>query len=123
MDTAIEAIRAGAYHYVTKPIKIAELKLLVKRVLYKVLLIREKNALKEALFSQNPPANFIGNSKAMLEDFRLIGKVAPLYCNVLIQGESGTGKEMVAKALHQRNPRSHQPFISFNCGGFSEELQ
>lgn len=122
VDTAIEAIRAGAYHYVTKPIKMAELKLLVKRVLDKVLLVREKNALKEALFSQNRPANFIGNSQAMLEVFRLIGKVAPLDCNVLIQGESGTGKEMVAKALHQRNTRSHQPFISFNCGSFSEDL-
>lgn len=122
VDTAIEAIRAGAFHYVTKPIKMAELKLLVKRVLEKVLLVREKNALKEALFSQNRPGNFIGNSQAMLEVFRLIGKVAPLDCNVLIQGESGTGKEMVAKALHQRNIRSHQPFISFNCGSFSEDL-
>jgi two-component system, NtrC family, response regulator AtoC len=122
VDTAIEAIQAGAFHYVTKPIKMAELKLLVKRVQDKVMLVREKNALKEALFSQNRPANFIGNSKAMLEVFRLIGKVAPLDCNVLIQGESGTGKEMVARALHQRNPRNHQPFISFNCGGFSEEL-
>jgi DNA-binding NtrC family response regulator len=122
VDTAIEAIRAGAFHYVTKPIKMAELKLLVKRALDKVLLVREKNALKEALFSQNRPPNFIGNSKAMLEVFRLIGKVAPLDCNVLIQGESGTGKEMVARALHQRNPRNHQPFISFNCGGFSDDL-
>ena len=122
VDTAIEAIRTGAFHYVTKPIKMAELKLLVKRALDKVLLVREKEALKEALFSQNRPANFIGNSKAMIEVFRLIGKVAPLDCNVLIQGESGTGKEMVARALHLRNPRSHQPFISFNCGGFTEDL-
>jgi two-component system response regulator AtoC len=122
VDTAIEAIRAGAFHYVTKPVKTAELKLLVKRALDKVLLVREKNALKKALFSQNRPADFIGNSKAMLDVFQLIGKVAPLDCNVLIEGESGTGKEMVARALHQRNPRSHHPFISFNCGGFSEEL-
>jgi DNA-binding NtrC family response regulator len=122
VDTAIEAIRNGAFHYATKPIKMAELKLLVKRALDKVLLVREKEELKEALFSQNRPANFIGNSKCMLEVFRLIGKIAPLDCNVLIQGESGTGKEMVAKALHQRNPRNQQPFISFNCGGFTEEL-
>ena len=122
VDTAIEAIRAGAFHYATKPIKMAELKLLVKRALDKVLLVREKEALKEALCAQNRPADFIGNSKAMREVFRLIGKVAPLDCSVLIQGESGTGKEMVAKALHQRNPRSRQPFISFNCGGFTEEL-
>jgi DNA-binding NtrC family response regulator len=122
VDTAIEAIQAGAYHYITKPIKMAELKVLVRRVQDKVILVREKNALKEALFSQIRPADFIGNSRAMLEVFRLIAKVAPLDCNVLIQGESGTGKEMVARALHQRNPRNRQPFVSFNCGGFSEEL-
>ncbi|MCF8108000.1 MAG: sigma-54 dependent transcriptional regulator [Desulfohalobiaceae bacterium] len=122
VDTAIEAIRSGAYHYLTKPIKMADLKLLVKRALDKVLLVREKEALKEALLAHNRPADCIGNSRAMLEIFRLIGKVAPLDCNVLIQGESGTGKEMVARALHQRNQRSHQPFISFNCGGFTEEL-
>ena len=122
VNTAIEAIQAGAFHYVTKPIKMAELKMLVKRVLDKVVLVREKKALKEILFSQNRPADFIGNSKAMRDVFQLIGKVAALDCNVLIQGESGTGKEMVARALHQRNPRSQQPFISFNCGGFSEDL-
>jgi len=122
VDTAIEAIQSGAFHYLTKPIKMADLKLLVKRALDKVSLVREKEALTTALLAQNRPTDFIGNSKAMLEVFRLIGKVAPLDCNVLIQGESGTGKEMVAKALHQRNPRSHQPFISFNCGGFTEDL-
>jgi DNA-binding NtrC family response regulator len=122
VDTAIEAIQAGAFHYVTKPIKMVELKMLVKRVLDKVTLVREKKALKEILFSQNRPADFIGNSKAMRDVFHLIGKVAPLDCNVLIQGESGTGKEMVARALHERNPRHLQPFVSFNCGGFSEDL-
>ena len=122
VDSAIQAIRAGAFHYVTKPIKMAELKLLVRRALDKVQLVREKDALKEALLSQSRPGKMIGNSKAMLDVFRLIGKVAPLDCTVLIQGESGTGKEMVARALHQRNPRSHYPFISFNCGGFTEEL-
>lgn len=122
VDTAIEAIQSGAFHYLTKPINMADLKLLVKRALDKVSLVREKEALKTALLAQNRPADFLGNSKAMLEVFRLIGKVAPLDCNVLIQGESGTGKEMVAKALHQRNPRSQSPFISFNCGGFTEDL-
>ena len=122
VDSAIQAIRAGAFHYVTKPIKMAELKLLVSRALDKVLLVREKDALKEELFSQNRPAKMIGNSRAMLEVFHMIGKVAPLDCTVLIQGESGTGKEMVARALHQRNPRKRYPFVSFNCGGFAEEL-
>ncbi|UCF91033.1 MAG: sigma-54-dependent Fis family transcriptional regulator [Desulfobacterales bacterium] len=122
VDTAIEAIRAGAFHYVTKPIKMAELRLLIKRALEKVMLVREKEALKEALFSQLRPAEIIGNSKVMREVFRLIDKVAPLDTNVLIQGESGTGKEMVARALHQRSARKDQPFVSFNCGGFTEEL-
>lgn len=122
VDSAIEAIQAGAFHYVTKPIKLAELKLLVRRALDKVLLVKEKEALKEALFHQSRPATMIGNSKAMLEVFRLIDKVASLDCNVLICGESGTGKEMVARALHQRGSRKDRPFISFNCGGFTEEL-
>ena len=122
VDSAIEAIRSGAFHYVTKPIKMADLKLLVKRALDKVMLVREKEALKEELFSQARPAEIIGNSKAMHEVFRMIAKVAPLECNVLIQGESGTGKEMVARALHRRSPRNKHPFVSFNCGGFTEEL-
>jgi DNA-binding NtrC family response regulator len=122
VDSAIEAIRAGAFHYVTKPVKMADLRLLVKRALEKVTLVREKEALKEVLFSQNRPAEIIGNSKAMLNVFRLIEKVAPLDSNVLIQGESGTGKEMIARALHQRSGRRQQPYVSFNCGGFTEEL-
>jgi DNA-binding NtrC family response regulator len=122
VDSAIDAIRAGAFHYVTKPVKMADLRLLVKRALEKVTLVREKETLKEALFSQNRPAEIIGNSKAMLPVFRLIEKVAPLDSNVMIQGESGTGKEMIARAIHQRSGRSQQPYVSFNCGGFTEEL-
>jgi DNA-binding NtrC family response regulator len=122
VDSAIEAIRAGAFHYVLKPIKMAELRLLVRRALDKVMLVKEKDALKEALFYQRRPAAIIGNSKTMLEVFRLIDKVAPLDCNVLISGESGTGKELVARALHQRGSRADKPFVSFNCGVFTEEL-
>ena len=122
VESAIEAIRAGAFHYLTKPVKIAELKLLVRRALEKVALVREKEALKEALFSATRPSGIIGHSRPMQEVFRLIEKVAPLDCNVLIQGESGTGKEVVARALHEGGPRSRRPFVSFNCGGFTEEL-
>ncbi len=122
IDSAIEAIRAGAFHYVTKPVKMAELRLLVKRALDKVSLVKETAALRDALFAQKRPPEIIGNSPAMMAVFRIIDKVAPLDCNVLIQGESGTGKEMVARALHQRSPRREAPFVSFNCGGFSEEL-
>jgi DNA-binding NtrC family response regulator len=122
VDSAVEAIQAGAFHYVIKPFKLAEIKLLVRRALDKVRLVKEKEALKEALFHQRRPGTMIGSSKAMLEVFGLIDKVASLDCNVLVCGESGTGKEMVARALHQRGSRKERPFISFNCGGFTEEL-
>ncbi len=122
VDTAIAAIQAGAFHYILKPIKMAELRMLVRRALDKVQLVREKNALKQALFSQCRPTEMIGNSKAMRDIFGVIAKVAPLDCNIIIQGESGTGKEMVARALHQRSQRQEEPFVSFNCGGFTEEL-
>ena len=84
VDSAIEAIRAGAFHYVAKPVKMAEIRLLVKRALEKVALVREKEALKEALFSRDRPADIVGHSRVMTEVFRLIEKVAPLDCNVLI---------------------------------------
>lgn len=122
VDTAIEAIQSGAFHYVTKPIKMAELRALVARALEKVWLVEEKKALEKALDSQSQYSDIIGKSPPMQAVFRIIDKVSPLLCNVLIQGESGTGKEMVARALHLRGPRRDRPFMSFNCGGFTEDL-
>lgn len=122
IDSAIDAIRAGAFHYITKPVKQAELRLLIRRALDRVMLVREREALREALLASTRPGGMIGSSRPMLDVFRLIEKVAPLDCNVLIQGESGTGKEMVARALHRGGPRCDRPFVSFNCGGFTEEL-
>jgi DNA-binding NtrC family response regulator len=122
VDSAIDAIRAGAYHYITKPVKMAELKLLVARALDKVALVREREVLREALLTQHHPFGMLGSSVAMQKIFRLVDKVGPLDCTVLLQGESGTGKEMVARALHEAGPRREGPFVSFNCGGFTEEL-
>ena len=122
VDAAIEAIRSGAFHFVTKPVKAAEIRSLAGRAIEKVRLVKERETLKEALFSRGPAAEIIGHSQPMQEVFRLIEKVSPLTCNVLIQGESGTGKEMVASAIHFRGPRREGAFVSFNCGGFSEEL-
>jgi len=122
VDTAIEAIQAGAFHYVTKPLKMAALRTLTQKAIEKVQLLEEKEALKRALFSQGRPIDIIGHSRAMQDVYRLIDKVSSLTCNVLIQGESGTGKELVARALHERGPGMNQPFVSFNCGGFTEEL-
>jgi len=122
IDTAIEAIQAGAFHYVTKPLKMAELKALAARAIEKVYLVKEKETLKKALDSRSRYPEIIGQSHLMQEVFRLIDKVSPLVCNVLIQGESGTGKELVARAIHLKGPRRDRPFMSFNCGGFTEEL-
>ncbi len=122
VDTAVDAIQAGAFYYITKPLKRDELRFLASRALEKVKLIREKEVLKKALLSQSSQQYFIGNSRAMQEVFGLVKKVSSLICNVLIQGESGTGKELVARALHFHGVRKDCPFISFNCGGFTEEL-
>jgi two-component system response regulator AtoC len=122
IDTAVEAIRAGAFHYLAKPLKIAELRSLAERALEKVKLIREKELLKKALFSQSRQQYLIGHSQAIQQVLGLVKKVCSLNCNVPILGESGTGKELVARALHFLGARREHPFICFNCGGFTEEL-
>ena len=122
VDSAIEALQSGAFHYVTKPIKQAVLRALASKALEKVRLVKEKEDLKRALYEKGSQKEIIGHSVAMQEVFRLIEKLSPLTCNILIQGESGTGKELVARALHFNGPRREMPFIPFNCGGFTEEL-
>jgi len=122
VDTAVEAIHGGAFHYIAKPIKIAELRSLAERALEKVKLVREKERLTKALFSQSRQQYLIGHSPAMQQVMELVKKVCSLNCNVLIQGESGTGKELAARALHFLGVRRERPFVSFNCGGFAEDL-
>ena len=122
VDTAIEAIQAGAFHFVTKPVKMGELKSLVTRALEKIKLSREKEILKRSLFYHSRQQYLIGHSPAIQEVLALVKKVCSLNCNVLIHGESGTGKELVARALHFLGSRKESPFMAFNCGGFSEDL-
>ncbi|MBW1735476.1 MAG: sigma-54-dependent Fis family transcriptional regulator [Deltaproteobacteria bacterium] len=122
VDTAVEAIKSGAFHYVTKPLRMAELRALASRALERAQLVREKEALKSALFTHRHGRRLVGSSRLMQEVRGLIRKVSSLNCNVLIQGESGTGKEIVARALHLEGTRKDHPFISFNCGGFTEDL-
>jgi DNA-binding NtrC family response regulator len=122
VDTAIEAIQAGAFHFVSKPVKMGELKSLVSRALEKIKLSREKEILKRSLFYHSRQQYLIGHSPAIQEVLALVKKVCSLNCNVLIHGESGTGKELVARALHFLGSRKESPFMAFNCGGFSEDL-
>jgi two-component system response regulator AtoC len=123
IDSAIEAIKKGAYHYVTKPFKLEEIRILAAGAGEKIALRRENRQLREACNGGDTfLKDFIGTSEPMQEVFSMIKKVAVVDCNVLLQGESGTGKELVAKSIHRLSPRKDSPFISFNCGGFTEEL-
>lgn len=122
VESAVEAIRKGAFHYIAKPVNLAEIRLLVHKVREKIALRQENQRLREALKGDAGLRAIVGNSPAMQEMFTLIRKVAPVDCNVLIQGGSGTGKALVARAIHQLSANKEHPFVCFNCGGFTDEL-
>ena len=122
VETAVEAIRKGAFHYIAKPVNLAEIRLLAKSVQEKITMRRENQRLREALKGDSGLTSIVGNSPAIQELFALIRKVAHVDCNVLVQGGSGTGKALVARAIHQLSPKKDHPFVAFNCGGFTDEL-
>lgn len=122
VETAVEAMRNGAYHYVAKPFNLSEIRLLTRSASNKITMQRENQTLRKALRRDSGLTSIVGNSTAIQELFSMIHKIAPLDCNVLIEGDSGTGKTLVAKAIHQLSTRKENPFVTFNCGGFTEEL-
>ncbi|MDP3480395.1 MAG: sigma-54 dependent transcriptional regulator [Desulfoprunum sp.] len=122
VETAVEAIQKGAYHYIAKPVNLTEIRLLAKGAHDKIAMRLENLRLREALRSDSGLTSIIGNSPAIQELFALIRKVAPVDCNVLVQGGSGTGKALVARAIHQLSSKKDHPFVAFNCGGFTDEL-
>ncbi len=121
-ETAVEALRLGAYDYLTKPFKIEELKANIRNALEKVRLKRENETLKRELKKTQGLDSMLGGSRVMLELFEHIKAVAGTNSTVLITGESGTGKELAAKAIHVRSPRAGEPFVSINCGAMPETL-
>jgi len=121
VDTAVEALKRGAYHYIAKPYKIDEVRKIVREALYKIQLVRENRELRKNLGDRKIGA-IVGQSEAISGIIKLIHQVAPSDANILIYGESGTGKELVAKAIHQLSPRADKAFIAFNCGSFTEDL-
>ncbi len=121
-ETAIEAMKLGAYDYITKPFKIDEIKLVIKKALDKKGLERENLRLRKELQTKYGFANIIGRSIDISKVFELIKRVSELKVNVLITGESGTGKELVARAIHYSGPRHRGPFIAVNCGAIPESL-
>jgi two-component system response regulator PilR (NtrC family) len=121
-ETAVEALRLGAYDYLTKPFKLEELKTNIRNALEKVRLKRENESLKRELKKSQGLDSMLGGSRAMLELFEHIKSVAATNSTVLITGESGTGKELAAKAIHARSTRAAEPFVSINCGAVPETL-
>jgi len=122
IETAVEAMKCGAYHFLTKPVNLDELELLLKRAIETRKMQTENRNLHEQLDKKFGLENIIGESAAMQEVFETIRQVAPARTSVLIQGESGTGKELVAHAIHQLSPRAQGPFVAVHCAAFSQTL-
>jgi two-component system response regulator PilR (NtrC family) len=121
-ETAISAMKEGAYDYVTKPFKVDELRIVVEKALEKKLLASENRRLRSELRSQARDRSIIGNSSALRRVFDLVAQVADTKANVLISGESGTGKEMVARSIHQSGSRRDESFVAVNCAAIPETL-
>jgi DNA-binding NtrC family response regulator len=122
VESAIEAMKLGAYDYITKPFKVDELQLTIQRALDNQSLVRENKNLRQIVKEKYRFENIIGTSVRMQEIYNLIAKVADTDSTILIQGESGTGKELVARALHFNSNRQHQPFVAINCSALPENL-
>jgi DNA-binding NtrC family response regulator len=122
VDTAVAALRKGAYDYVTKPFVNDDLLQTVKNAIQQRELFRENRALRRELDKQYSFSEIVGKSDSLQKIFALVQKVAGTNANVLIQGESGTGKELVARSIHLNSGRSSQPFLAVNCGALPESI-
>jgi DNA-binding NtrC family response regulator len=122
METAIEAVRLGAFDYITKPCKLTEIQTVLQKAAEKRELQLKNLALQSRVKAAEGPSILVGNSLPMAGVHRLIATVAPTDSTVLILGETGTGKELVARTLFQQSKRAEMPFVPVNCGALSENL-
>jgi two-component system response regulator AtoC len=122
VDTAVEAMKRGAYDFVTKPVNIDNLEILIRRALRSREVEKENVELRQQVERRYGLDNIIGESAPMQEVFDVIRQVAPTRATVLIEGESGTGKELVAHAIHNLSPRSRQKFVAVHCRAFNAQL-
>jgi two-component system response regulator AtoC len=122
VDLAIEAMKAGAYDYVSKPFKPDEIVLALRKAEERETLRRENRALKEQIQKDNQFESILAKSGEMVAIFKTVSKIADFKTTVLVTGESGTGKELVARAIHARSSRKRAPFVAINCGAIPENL-
>ncbi|MBI4268720.1 MAG: sigma-54-dependent Fis family transcriptional regulator [Candidatus Rokubacteria bacterium] len=122
VSTAVEAMKLGAYDYLTKPTKIEELDVVIRKAAEKAQLLRENVALRAHAPGAEPFGGILTRSERMQEVLRIIERVAPTDSTVLILGESGTGKELVARAIHERSPRAARAFVPIHCGALPHEV-
>ncbi len=122
VETAVEAMKEGAYDYLTKPVDIQRLKILLDKIVERLETVREVKALRRQLREQGTFGSLIGNSPEMRKVYQVIEQAAPTGASVLITGESGTGKELVAQTIHQLSPRTQHPFVAINCAAIPETL-
>ena len=115
VETAVEAMKEGAYDYLTKPVDIQRLKILLDKIVERLETLREVKALRRQLREHGTFGPMIGNSPEMRKIYQVIEQAAPTSASVLITGESGTGKELVAQTIHQLSPRAAFPFVAINC--------
>ena len=121
-ESAVEAMKHGAYDYLTKPFQVDEVQLIIRNAIERRRLSTENMLLKRELASQSSFSQIIGQSDAMQKVYEVIRKVADSKSNVLIGGESGTGKELVARAIHFNSSRAAMPFVTVNCSAVPETL-
>jgi DNA-binding NtrC family response regulator len=122
VETAVEAMKEGAYDYLTKPVDIQRLKILLDKIVERLETLREVKALRRQLREHGTFGSIIGNSSEMRKIYQVVEQAAPTSASVLITGESGTGKELVAQTIHQLSSRASFPFIAINCAAIPETL-
>jgi len=122
VETAVEAMKEGAYDYLTKPIDLQRLKILLDKIVERLETMREVKALRRQLRESGTFGSLIGNSPEMRKIYSIIEQAAPTGASVLITGESGTGKELVAQTIHHLSPRASFPFVAINCAAIPETL-